>query len=231
MASSNTKRKSSNQTSRPQPGIQNHFNNSERKSTGHSSSPESKRRKLEREQARSATFNGLSSDNMYNFGGTKAKPIDAASPNGASPKARRVSNLSSLSMQNGINGQTIGTRKLVVKNLRTNSSSKPVDYVGDTLKQLDAALLAILNDEQPARSNEELYKGAENVCKLGSAADLHKLVDRRCKEHISGNVRPVLASKADDKNVDVLRAVVRAWDVWDKQAVSICFSSRCFAVR
>ena len=219
MASS--KRKSFLQASRQQPTIQQHFDISERKSALSatvSRSPDSKRRKLDNQIGVTSPITKLSSGDMYNFGTSEPTPVQMPMPNGASPKARRISNLGTLSM-NDANEKSFGTRKLVVKNLRPSTAPKTSDYVAETSRTLEAALTAIFNNEQPTRSNEELYKGAENICKLGFAADLAKMVDRRCKEHISTSVRPTLARKADDKDVEVLRAVVAAWKVWDAQSV------------
>lgn len=209
------KRRSTTQDSTQQSTIQHHFNNPEQDTPP----PENKRRKLGGHRSTSGDSLRASSDNMYNFGSSKSNPVDLTESNVKSPKARRVSNVGTLSMSNGPNGQSIGTKKLVVKNLKPISKTKPNEYITNTLQQLDTALTAIFQNAQPIQSNEELYKGAENVCKLGSAPDLARLLDRRCKSHISGVVKPVLAQKADDKNVDVLRAVVEAWKIWHRQTV------------
>ena len=215
------KRRSIEQATAQQPTIQQHFESSERKRAGHSSSSEAKRRRTECTKTTPPEFRAVSNDSMYNFTSNKTASVDVATPNGTSPRARRISNLGTLSMRNAVGGPSFGTKKLVVKNLRPKSAAKPTEYISSTTKELDGALAAIFKSQPPAQSNEELYKGAENVCKLGYAAELAKMVERRSKDHITSNVRPVLIEKADDKNVNVLRAVVEAWQTWHAQMVSL----------
>ena len=158
---------------------------------------------------------------MYNFGATRSAPIDSPDSKQPNARGRRISNAGPLSMSSAPNGQGFGTKKLVVKGLKPANRSKPNEYIINTISQLDAALVALFKDEKPVQSNEELYKGAENLCKLGNAPELAKLMDKRCKEHIGGTIRPKLAQKATEANADVLTAVVGAWKVLHRQTVSL----------
>lgn len=198
--------------------ISQHFANSELKRHAAELSPSSKRQKLE--QSKKAQQPRISAGNMYNFGTTNGTSIDLTTSSPPSPKARRISGATPLSMQNGLNTPSFGAKKLVVKNLRKNSKSDPNNYCTQTIEQLDTALTAIFTGQRPALSNEELYRGVENVCKLGKAPELAKVLEKRCKGHVAGAVRDGLVGRAHEKSLEVLRAVVMAWKGWEKQLVS-----------
>jgi len=85
-------------------------------------------------------------------------------------------------------------------------------------------LTSTFNNERLALSNEELYRGVENVCKLGKATQLAQRLFQRCKEHITGEVKQSLVSRVGEKDVDVVRSVLAAWSLWNKQLVrsSLC---------
>lgn len=88
--------------------------------------------------------------------------------------------------------------------------------------QLDAALGAVFSGGKPETSLEELYKGAENVCRQGNAALLSKKLQDRCREHVSGKLRETLVAKAGGgSNIEILRAVVDTWATWQSELV--CF--------
>ena len=214
------KRRNPSKTPSQQPSIQQHFYNSEHKKTTHSSSPESKRRKLDSETPTSPGSQNVPVTSMYNFGSTRPSSQDLSNQHGDNPKPRRTSNATTLSMQSAPGSNSLGPKKFVIKNLKSPNASKPNTYISETMAEIENALIAIFDNRRPAKSNEELYKGTENLCKLGSAPDLAKVLDQKCKEHIATRIQPGLAQRADDKDVDVLRAVVEAWKVWYKQTVS-----------
>ncbi|EDN05953.1 hypothetical protein HCAG_02556 [Histoplasma mississippiense (nom. inval.)] len=56
-----------------------------------------------------------------------------------------------------------GAKKLVVKNLRAIPRLDQDRYLEKVWSQLDSALTAVLADQKPEQSLEELYRGAENV--------------------------------------------------------------------
>lgn len=216
------KRRGTNQSPSEQPTIHQHWHNSACKC----SPLDNKRRKLDSPSPIPSTTSQATTVNMYNFGTTRSGTVDLTDSKASSPKNRRISNAGLLSTQSPQN--EFGPKRLVVKGLKPVTRSKPNEYITTTLSQIDAALTALFKDERPTRSNEELYKGAENVCKLGSASDLDKLTDKRCKEHIRGTVRPSLVRMAGEPDVDVLRAVVAAWKVWHRQTVSSADVRHCF---
>jgi hypothetical protein len=114
-----------------------------------------------------------------------------------------------------------GAKKLVVKNLRSGPRLNQDTYFEKVWGQLEAALEAIFDHGKPASSLEELYKGAENVCRQGRASLLAKKLQERCKHYVSGNLREILEAKAQEgSNIDTLRAVVDAWILWNSKLVS-----------
>lgn len=95
-------------------------------------------------------------------------------------------------------------------------------YIDKTWAQLDAALSAIFDGQKPEISLEELYKGAENICRQERAALLAKKVQERCKDYVAGKLRDNLVTRAGGgTDVDTLRAVIEAWSVWHARLV--CF--------
>jgi nuclear pore complex protein Nup205 len=102
-------------------------------------------------------------------------------------------------------------------------------YFDKVWGQLDAALSAIFGGGKPEISIEELYKGAENVCRQGRAAVLSKRLQGRCREHVAGSLREALVGKAQmGSNIDTLRAVVDAWKVWQSMLVRwACLAQSC----
>ncbi|KAA8652610.1 cullin family protein [Aspergillus tanneri] len=167
-----------------------------------------------------------SSDRMYNFSNqeNKASGLFGQSMSGSchlSAAAKsRPPNIAS-SRQSNFTPHT-GAKKLVVKNLRTGSRFNQDSYFEKVWSQLDAALAAIFNGGKPEVSLEELYKGAENVCRQGRAAHLAKRLQDQCREHVSGKLRDILVAKAEGgSNIDAVRAVVESWAAWKSKLVTV----------
>ena len=116
--------------------------------------------------------------------------------------------------------QTTGPKPIAVRNLRTTKKSDPEAFVQKTKSQLEDAITAIFQNKRPAQSNEELYKGVENLCRLGKAEEVSKNLSKRSKDHITNSLKTPLLDKADAKNVEVLEAVIAAWRQWMSQVVS-----------
>lgn len=115
-----------------------------------------------------------------------------------------------------------GAKKLVVKNLRVGSRLNQDSYFEKIWGQLDAALTAIFDGGKPEISLEELYKGAENVCRQGRASALARQLQERCRGHVSGKLRDTLVVKAaGGNNIDTLRAVVDSWTTWQSKLVCL----------
>lgn len=113
-----------------------------------------------------------------------------------------------------------GAKRLVVKNLKTGGRLNRDSYFDKVWGQLDAALSAIFSGGKPEISLEELYKGAENVCRQGRAAELSRRLQERCREHVTGKLHDSLVDKARmGSNIDTLRSVVEGWKVWQSMLV------------
>lgn len=179
----------------------------------------------------------ISPDKMYNFssnpesraggGGVFGRGSSASnnpSSTSSAIRSRPFNPSSSSSRQNNFSPHT-GAKRLVVKNLRTEPRLNQDSYFEKVWVQLDAALTAVFEGRKPEVSLEELYKGAENVCRQGRAAVLAKKLHDRCREYVSGKLRNALVTKAGDgSSVDTLRAVVEAWSMWHSRLVCAgCF--------
>jgi cullin-4 len=167
----------------------------------------------------------LGTNDMYNFSSTRqsgntAIDLTASSPP-TTPQPRRVNgSLSRPPGRGGINSAT-GAKKLVVKNLKTNTQWDSKAYLEKIWGQLDAALALIFKDVQEGFSKEDLYRGVENVCRQGGASMLYTRLDNRCRQHVEMDMRDVLVKRAGTAHVDVLSAVMAEWARWKAQMVVI----------
>jgi nuclear pore complex protein Nup205 len=110
----------------------------------------------------------------------------------------------------------------VVKNFRTTPRADPEQYFKRVWDQLDAALTTILGEEKSKHSLEELYKGAENVCRQGRSAELYTRLKSRCQSHLAGHTREGLVAKASQMTcVDFLSSYLEAWRTWSSKLVTI----------
>ncbi|KAL4920463.1 hypothetical protein BDW62DRAFT_208968 [Aspergillus aurantiobrunneus] len=162
------------------------------------------------------------SGEMYSFSNTGPKPSgpSAGGPILSNP-ALQARSANQPPHQSNFTPHT-GARRLVVKNLRTGPRLNQDSYFDKVWGQLDAALSAIFSGGKPDLSLEELYKGAENVCRQGRAAQLSKRLQGRCREHVTGKLHGSLADKSrTGSNIDTLRSVVEAWKVWQSMLVTV----------
>lgn len=121
-----------------------------------------------------------------------------------------------------------GPKRLVVKNLRKTSRSDPEKYFNDVWSKLDTALSAILVNEKVPYSNEELYRGAENLCRQGRAAPLFKTLCEKCTQGISSQFgKPLVSQAANLDDVGILSAMIEAWDAWNLRLVRLASASHC----
>ncbi|KAJ9629728.1 hypothetical protein H2203_002109 [Taxawa tesnikishii (nom. ined.)] len=114
-----------------------------------------------------------------------------------------------------------GAKKLVVKNLRKESSWDANKYFEQTWSQLDAALKVVFSNGPVTYSMEDLYRGVENLCRQGRAEEVYRKLYARCDAHIKNDVQKALLDKASHDKVDVLRAVLAAWSSWTAQMTTI----------
>ena len=166
----------------------------------------------------------ISPEKMYSFPSSHSKGGAVIDLTGSSPSR----SLNGAVKNNSINGSTrvssfaphTGAKKLVVKNLRTAPRINPDQYFSKVWAQLDASLTSILCDEKPSYSMEELYKGAENICRQGKAPELYRNVRQRFMDHTTKTLRSGLQAKAKaGSNVEVVNAIVDAWATWTRQLV------------
>lgn len=110
----------------------------------------------------------------------------------------------------------------MVKNLRTTPRTDPELYFQKVWNQLDAALATIFGDDNARHSLEELYKGAENLCRQGRCPELYTRLQARCEKHLAGKVSETLAAKTLQlSNVDLLSSYLDAWRTWSGRLVTI----------
>ncbi|KAI2789890.1 hypothetical protein POX_d05389 [Penicillium oxalicum] len=188
------------------------------RNTDHQSTPTAlKRSRYSVSPSRPAVGHSVSPNKMYNFSGSPPK-------NGA---AFMRSTPASNPPYSGVNARQnnfsphSGAKKLVVKNLRAGPRANHEQYFDKTWAQLDAALSAIFDGKKDI-SLEELYKGAENICRQEKAALLAKKVQERCKNYVAGMLRDNLVERAKGgTDVDTLRAVIEAWSAWHLRLITV----------
>ena len=115
-----------------------------------------------------------------------------------------------------------GPKKLVVKNLRTTPRIDPQQYLEKVWQQENAAMDCIFRSEKEPYSLEELYKGSENVCRQGKAADLYARFRDKVSDHLSTTLRRRIEKESQGaSNVETLRTFISAWLTWKKQLVTM----------
>ena len=162
----------------------------------------------------------LAASNMYNF----SKPNHIDLTNGSGPAMMTTVQKKPVGMARS--SDTSGhsePKRLIVKNLRKSPRSDPEVYFNHVWSQLDAALSAIIINEKLPYSNEELYRGAENLCRQGRAAPLFEKLCEKCRHGIWSQFEKQLVDQA--RNLDdivCLRATIEAWDAWNVRLVCHC---------
>jgi hypothetical protein len=154
----------------------------------------------------------ISPTKMYSFSNSESKAGSGLARNVPSPAtAQRPTNFT----------PHTGAKRLVVKNLRSKPRLNQDTYFNKIWDQLSVALDAVFEGGKPAASLEELYKGAENVCRQGRAEMLAKKLQERCKTYVYNELRQSLVAKAQSSSeINTLRAVVNAWGTWNSKLVS-----------
>lgn len=114
----------------------------------------------------------------------------------------------------------MGAKKLAVKNFRTQAKADPQLYLNQVWEKLDAALTVVFKNEKITFSLEELYRGVENLCRQGHAEEVCLRLQKKSEVYVSEDLKQPLLERLSSKNVDVLRAVLAAWGIWNDQLVS-----------
>lgn len=186
------------------------------------SSPTSKRSRFSVSPSRSSSAHPVSPNKMYNFSGSPPKNGAAFVRTTPAPNPPPVkSQPFNIAARQGTFSPNVGAKKLVVKNLRTGPRVNHEPYFDKIWSQLDSALSDIFEGKKPSLSLEELYKGAENVCRQDRAALLAQKVQGRCKDFVAGKLRDHLVTRSGGgTDVDTLRSVIEAWSSWHSKLVS-----------
>ncbi|KAL8770883.1 MAG: hypothetical protein Q9209_003534 [Squamulea sp. 1 TL-2023] len=152
-------------------------------------------------------------NNMYKF--SKPNHVDLTNGNGPAMMTKVQKPSFGMAKPVGTASES-GPRKLVVKNFRKTPRSDPEKYVNQVWSQLDTALSAILADEKLPHSNEELYRGVENLCRQGRAPQLYKSLREKCRQGIKTHFeKPLLSQASGLDDVGMLSAVMEAWEIWN----------------
>lgn len=110
-----------------------------------------------------------------------------------------------------------GPRKLAVKNRRPAASENaPAEYFAQVRDKLDRALSAIFAQETTPLGLEELYRGVENLCRAGKAAEIYADLRGKCERYMHDDLQPnLLGKRTSEKNMVLEMQTV--WDMWCKQ--------------
>ncbi|KAK3708558.1 hypothetical protein LTR37_011453 [Vermiconidia calcicola] len=187
-------------------------------------SPSSKRQRQDSRQPPSTPPRTLATSDMYTFSsrspmsnGNGVIDLTNGSPQ-TSPQSKRVNG--AMKGRSGINPHT-GAKKLVVKNLKTNTTWDSKAYLEKIWGQLDEALSIIFKDGHDGFSKEDLYRGVENVCRQGGASTLFSRLQSRCADHVERDMFDGLKEKVNTDSVTLLKAVIAEWVRWKEQMVTI----------
>jgi cullin-4 len=183
-------------------------------------SPSSKRSRLDsspRSDAAPTPSATMSTADMYRFPSKRnslpagAEAIDLTSSPDASPAKPRKT--MTPNMQAG------GPKRLLVKNFRPTRKVDPRTFLDQTWTKIEAALDTIFRQADVDFSLEELYRGVENVCRQGMARDVRDRLVTKCRDYVGGPLKAGVKESLARGAVDVLRATLRAWSVWNGQLV------------
>ncbi|KAK7737796.1 hypothetical protein SLS53_006416 [Cytospora paraplurivora] len=116
-----------------------------------------------------------------------------------------------------------GARRIVVKNLRTNSKTAAdvEDYYNKIWGNVETALRSILRGEVPRVPLETVYRGVEELCLHKQGDKLYSLLRQRSEQHLSGEVLGRIREHATTSNVEILRRVWNQWSVFNKTLLTI----------
>jgi cullin-4 len=124
---------------------------------------------------------------------------------------------------------TGGPKRLLVKNFKPTRKVDPKVFLDQTWQKIEKALDTIFAQEAIDFSLEELYRGVENVCRQGMAKDVKERLVVKCKDYVGGSLKVKVKESLGRSNVEVLRATLQAWMVWNEQVVSSYMARICCA--
>jgi hypothetical protein len=115
---------------------------------------------------------------------------------------------------------TGGPKRLLVKNFKPTRKVDPKVFLDQTWQKIEKALDTIFAQEAIDFSLEELYRGVENVCRQGMAKDVKERLVVKCKDYVGGSLTAKVKESVGRGSIEVLRATLQAWAVWNEQVVS-----------
>lgn len=184
-----------------------------------------------------AVTGSMSAADMYHFPSKRASVSGAAevvditsSPDNSPAKAN--------GQRNGMRKTTpnmhasAGPKRLLVKNFKPTRSVDPKVFLDHTWQKIDKALDTIFRQDQIDFSLEVLYRGVENACRQNMAKDIKERLVIKCRDYVSGTLKAKVKESLGRTNVDVLRAALQAWTVWNSQMKVIdwifCYLDRAY---
>lgn len=84
---------------------------------------------------------------------------------------------------------------------------------------LDAALTAIFEEQKIGNSLEELYRGAENLCRGGKAAETYAKLKTRFDGYVGGKLKHFVINRLGRGDEEIVKAIDAAWTKWHLQLV------------
>lgn len=113
-----------------------------------------------------------------------------------------------------------GAKKLVIKNFRTSTKEQSETYCERIQHELKEALLAVYMQKPLQLSLERLYRGVEDMCRHGRERQVYTLLYEVIETHVHTDVWQSIWAEAGTDNVDMVRAVLRQWQILNRQTVS-----------
>ncbi|KAF1938487.1 Cullin-domain-containing protein [Clathrospora elynae] len=195
-------------------------------------SPTNKRTR--RESSPVAPVSNRSTAEMYHFPSKRADmPRNAdivditSSPDNSPAKARNGMRKAAPNMH-----ANTGPKRLLVKNFKPTRKVDPTAFLDQTWGKLEKALDTIFRQGDIDFSLEELYRGVENVCRQNMAKDVKERLIAKCKDYVGGSLKAKVKESLGRTNVDVLRATLQAWAVWNSQTKYLdwifCYLDRAY---
>lgn len=117
-----------------------------------------------------------------------------------------------------------GARKIVIKNLRDNSTRRAADvedYFRKTWQDIEAALASILRGDTPRMPLERVYRGVEDLCRHGEGDKIYSIIKNMCEMHLNGVVLAQIREGGSMFDVDVLQRVWNQWSVFSKTLITV----------
>ncbi|KAF1847191.1 Cullin-domain-containing protein [Cucurbitaria berberidis CBS 394.84] len=183
-----------------------------------------------------APISNMSTADMYHFPSKRAdasitaEVVDVtSSPDNSPAKAN--------GLRNGLrkpapNMHASGPKRLLVKNFKPTRKVDPRVFLDQTWQKIEKALDTIFRQEDIDFSLEELYRGVENICRQNMAKDVKERLVIKCRDYVGGSLKAKVKESLGRTNIDVLRATLQAWAVWNGQVKYLdwifCYLDRAY---